>query len=128
MAESIYLFIDANAPLEQIVDHIASITELQFHKYALAGETFQARTPYSIITIFGDHGFENDRDMHFEDYQYTMEICAIRVLRMAANQDQAEQFASRLFEQLKATERYALLLVGDLQQKHQEHRPRSHAV
>jgi hypothetical protein len=128
MAESIFLFIDANAPLEQIVDHIASITALQFHKYAPAGEAFQARTPYSIITIFGDHGFENDRDMHFEDYQYTMEICAIRDLRLATNQDQTEQFAARLFEQLKATDRYALLLVWDLQQKLQEHRPRSRAV
>ena len=129
MAESLYLFIDANAPLEQIVVRIAACMELQFHKCASEGETFyETRTPHSIITIFGAHGCENDRDMHFEDYQYAVEIRPIRDLRMATNQEQTEQFTSRLFEQLKATDCYALLLVWDLQQKLQEHRPCAHTV
>jgi hypothetical protein len=129
MAESWYVFLAASDPLEQIVDHIAAIMRVPFHPCTPAdARCYEARTPYAHITIFGDHGFENDRDMPFEDYPYAIEIRAIRDRHLATNVEQAAQWATRLFEQLKATDRYSLLLVWDVQQKLQEHHPSSRAV
>jgi hypothetical protein len=129
MAESWYIFLAASDPLEQIVDQIAAVTRVPFHPCTAAdAHCYEARTLYARVTIFGDHGFENDRDMPFEDYPYAIEIRATRDRHLATNVEQTAQWATRLFEQLKATERYNLLLVWDVQQKLQEHHPRSRAV
>jgi len=129
MAESWYIFLAASDPLEQIVDQIAAVTRVPFHPCTAAdAHCYEARTPSARVTIFGDHGFENDRDMPFADYPYAIEIRAIRDRHLATNVEQTAQWATRLFEQLKATERYHLLLVWDVQQKLQEHHPRSRAV
>lgn len=129
MAESWYVFLAASDPLEQIVDHITALMRVAFHPCAPAdARCYEARTSYARITIFGDHGFENDRDMPFEDYPYAIEIRAIRDRHIATNVEQTEQWARHLFEQLKGTDRYSLLLVWDVQQKLQEHRPSSRAV
>jgi len=129
MAESWYVFLAASDPLEQIVDHIAAVMRVPFHPCTPAdAHCYEARTPSTHITIFGDHGFENDRDMPFEDYPYAIEIRALRDRHLATNVKQTEQWATRLFEQLKAMDRYSLLLVWDVQQKLQEHHPSSRAV
>jgi hypothetical protein len=66
----------------------------------------------------GTHEFENDRDMLFENYPYL--ITVRKIGRDATFQADA---ARRIFDALKTTSRYRLLLVSDLQRKLDEHDP-----
>jgi hypothetical protein len=66
----------------------------------------------------GTHDFDNDRDMLFEQYPYVMTVR--KVGRDPTFQAVA---AGRLFDALKATGRYRLLLVSDLQTKLDEFDP-----
>jgi hypothetical protein len=66
----------------------------------------------------GTHDFDNDRDMLFEEYPYV-----ITVRKIGHDADFQTAAARRVFDALKATGRYRLLLVSDLQSKLDEFGP-----
>jgi hypothetical protein len=66
----------------------------------------------------------NDRDMNFEDYQYYIGIQAIG-WRYPEEHDRILNESSRsIFEKLKATGRYPLMMTYDVQRKLDEFQPK----
>jgi hypothetical protein len=65
---------------------------------------FRLRVDSCTITI-GTHSLENDRDLNFEDYPFQIEV------------EGSEAEARRIFELLRSTLKYSLLLVRDVQEK-----------
>lgn len=78
----------------------------------------------STITLtVGKHDFENDRDINFEEYHYNLSIRALNISNELERQKWRNDFASYVFQNLKATERYRLMLVDDRQVKLEDFAP-----
>ncbi len=71
----------------------------------------------------GYHPFENDGDLHFEEYLYCIEIGIFDVYDWQERQQMLIEFARNLFDKLKASQKYHLLLVDNLQIKLDEFIP-----
>ena len=59
----------------------------------------------------------NDRDMNFEDYNHFIVVGAFNVEKTAERTEIAAKFARLIFDTLKATSRYELMLVEGVQKK-----------
>jgi hypothetical protein len=78
----------------------------------------------STITLtIGKHDFENDRDIKFEEYPYNLSIRALNISTEFDRKKWCNDFASYVFQKLKSTERYRLMLVDDLQVQLEEFVP-----
>jgi hypothetical protein len=71
------------------------------------------------------HQLEDDRDMSFERYQYEIEVQAYRVAD--DYESVQEQYARSIYEKLRETKKYPLMLVFDVQRKLAEYDPASEA-
>ena len=81
------------------------------------------RRPLGVVCLWDEHELENDRGLNFEDYRYAMNVRPYRTTDWARDQRAAYELTTRLFERLKATGRYRLLLVEELQKRVQEFDP-----
>jgi hypothetical protein len=72
----------------------------------------------SVDIRLGYHSLDNDRDMFFERYRYQIDIHSLQEDKVVQ-----EQFGRSAFQKLKWTQKYALLLVYDLQVKLDEYDP-----
>jgi hypothetical protein len=80
---------------------------------------------HEYITLLKTGGdFVNDRDMNFEDYQYYVGVQAIG-WKYPEEHDRILNESSRsVFEKLKATGRYPLMMTYDVQRKLDEFYPK----
>ncbi|HMN29523.1 MAG TPA: hypothetical protein PKE45_15340, partial [Caldilineaceae bacterium] len=70
----------------------------------------------------GVHEFENDEDLNFEAYLYEIELWVFNVYA-AKEREQHLADGAAVYQALRATEKYPLLLVDDLQVKLAEYSP-----
>lgn len=85
---------------------------------------YEYRNEQVWIGVTSTWGFENDQDLNLADYHYYLSIGIVR--RLGDPQQfmrERDQFARWMFEQLKATDQYALLMVFDMQHKLDEFDP-----
>jgi hypothetical protein len=118
MSEGKQIFIKSNSSLEELAQELEKVIGVEFKfilddmddrnfdRYQWSGEGIYAY----LSTTFG---FENDVSLNFEDYQYYIGI------RGPAK----EEYARMVFEKLKSTEQYSLMLVHDVQIKLDEYEP-----
>jgi hypothetical protein len=77
---------------------------------------------YITLSTTGE-GFENDKNMNFGDYQYYVNVQAIG-WKYPEEHDRILNESSRsIFEELKATGRYPLMMTYDVQRKLDEFYP-----
>jgi len=123
MSWSVDVFVNSPAPLGAFVREIEPLLGIKLQRLSASGETwYEFRDPSIALTV-GDHELENDRDMNFEDYRYQISVRAINVWDWEKHQKRCRDFARAVFEKLKATGRYRLLLVEDIQKKLDEFHP-----
>jgi hypothetical protein len=79
---------------------------------------------YKCITLLKAIDYVNDRGMNFEDYQYYIGVEAIG-WKYPEDRDRILNESSRsIFEKLKATGRYPLMMTYDVQRKLDEFYPK----
>jgi hypothetical protein len=126
MSWSVDLFVDAKVPLQQFVREVELICGVQFMKFRSDDrERYEYRDPRGVVCLWDDHGLENDRGINFEDYRYEMNVRPYRTTHWEKDQRAGYELASRLFEQLKSTSRYRLMLVEELQNRLQVFDPQA---
>jgi hypothetical protein len=92
------------------------------------GNIFYEFRHNQVKALLTEHSYENDGDVRFEDYRYEISITAIKQLASETDQRQwRNDFAHRVFELLKGTQDYSLMLVDDLQLKIEEFHPQARA-
>ncbi len=118
MSEGKQIFIKSNSSLEELAQELEKVIGVEFEfilddmddknydRYQWSGEGIYALLKSAF-------GFENDVSLNFEDYQYYIGI------RGPAK----EEYARMVFEKLKSTEQYSLMLVHDVQIKLDEYEP-----
>ncbi len=117
MSESRDIFIDSPTGIVNLGKEIESLLDIQLHLISDRYETwYEYRNPRISLTL-GEHDFENDRDINFEQYRYHLSVRALNLDTEAERKKWRDDFASFVFQKLKATQKYRLMLVEDLQVK-----------
>lgn len=123
MSESRDIFIDSQTGMANLAKEIESLLDIQFQLISDRYETwYEYRNPRISLTL-GEHDFENDRDMNFEQYRYHLSVIALNLDTEAVRKKWRDDLASFVFQKLKATQKYRLMLVEDLQVKLEEFCP-----
>ncbi len=123
MSRSIDIFADAKAPLGIFMREIETVLGFKLQRVDEGGETwYEFRNPRIVLTV-GEHDFETDRDMNFADYRYNLSVRALNINTEKERKQWREEFARAVFEKLKATRRYPLMMVENLGVKLDEFRP-----
>ena len=96
------------------------------HQYCSdAAERYEYRDALGVVCLWDDHELENDHGINFEDYRYELNVRPYRTTDWERDQRAGYELAARLFEQLKATGRYRLMLVEELQKRLQVFDPQA---
>lgn len=131
MAESQDIFIGYNSSLENLAQELTTLLNVKF-KYVPDNEDHRFDY-YTLLTksldvkLMTALDFENDRDMNFGNYQYYVSARALRVAATLQDDqrlvEERNRFACFAFDALKATGRFPLMLVHDMQTKIEEFSP-----
>ncbi|HBK96192.1 MAG TPA: hypothetical protein DD001_02110 [Microcoleaceae bacterium UBA10368] len=123
MSRTLDIFLDFPQGLEHLIKELELILALKFELISDVTDNWY-EFHNSIITLtVGKHDFENDKDINFEEYPYNLSIRALNISNEIDRKKWRDDFASYVFQKLKATERYRLMLVDDLQVKLEEFAP-----
>jgi hypothetical protein len=123
MAESINVFVASDLPLEAFVKEVASVLELQFRSVADQHDAwYETRTRQGKLTI-GTHELENDRDLKFDDFKFEIDFWVNRELDENSAEQVRQTSGRKIFDALKQTNKFSLMLVDDVQCKLDEFHP-----
>jgi len=123
MSRTLDIFLDFPQEIEHLVTELEFILALKLDLFSDGTDNWYEFRNSTITLTLGKHDFENDRDIKFEEYPYNLSIRALNISNEFDRQKWCDDFASYVFQKLKATESYRLMLVDDLQVKLEEFAP-----
>ena len=123
MSRTLDIFVDFPQEIEHLIKELEFIRALNLELISDGTDNWYEFRNSTITITVGKHDFENDRDIKFEEYPYNLSIRALNISHELERQKWRDEFASYVFQKLKATERYRLMLVDDLQVKLEEFAP-----
>ena len=123
MSRSVDIFVKADAPLEDFVRRAEAILGFDLRRIEEDPEPYYEFRDDRVVLTAGTHDLENDRDMSFEDFPYHLSIRALNLGTEEQRRTRREAFARTVFDKLKATGAYELMLVDDVQTKLEEFSP-----
>src|SRR5690242_16164275 len=113
MSDSVDIFIGYPSSLKDLAQELEPLLEMRLTFVPAKDETYsdlyQGYTEEIAIDVVDADGFVNDKDLHFENYQYLVGISSIGFADWQEKAEVRDAFAQGLFEKLKATRRYPLL-------------------
>lgn len=116
MATSIDILVETNQSLEDLVKELEHLLQLSFTEHA-DDEGIEIRYEYADkqreIIVTEQTYLMNDRTLLFEDYRYIISVDARGYQNYEENWQQQRALSRHIFEQLKATDRYRLLMVDN---------------
>jgi hypothetical protein len=135
MYETAEVFVDSQAPIEDFVKELEPLLEIKFKRQAMDYSENELRQsmdktyyyckvmteiwyefsdPHVALTV-AEHDLRNDRDMKFEDYRYCIAVRGFN--SWEERKKWREEFAHVVFQKLKATQRYRLLMTDNIQMR-----------
>lgn len=120
MSKTTDIFVDSEKSLDSLVKDVESLLNVSFKFVGDNEESWYEFSNSQISMTLGNHEFESDIDLNFEDYPYWINIRSLNFQTEAEHHKQRDDFANFLYEKLKATRQYSLMLVEDLQVKLEE--------
>jgi hypothetical protein len=120
--------VDTDETLEGFAQQISSLLslplEFQRDQY---DEWFAGVNPNFHLDL-GGHDYDNDHDMLFENYRYDITIRPSNIVTDEDWQNAIEFIKTNVYEKLKATGRYSLMLTEQLGRKLDEYQPATPAA
>ena len=123
MSRTLDIFVDFPQGIEHLIKELEFILALKFELISDGTDNWYEFRNSTITLTVGKHDFENDRDINFEEYPYNLSIRGLNISNELERKKWRDDFASYVLHKLKATERYHLMLVDDLQVKLEEFAP-----
>jgi hypothetical protein len=125
---SVDIFAESEVSLEDFVQDIEKLLGIKLQRISEGEEIFyEFRDPHVVFTV-GTHDLANDRDMNFEDYRYHLSARALNISTEEERKKWRDEFARVIFQKLKTTQNYHLILVEDTQVKVAEFHPEADIV
>lgn len=123
MSRTLDIFVDFPHKIEHLIKELELILALKLELFSDGTDNWYEFRNSTITLTIGKHDFENDRDIKFEEYPYNLSIRSRNISTEFDRQKWCDDFASYVFQKLKSTERYRLMLVDDLQVQLEEFVP-----
>lgn len=123
MSRSVNIFIDTDLSLGKIVSHIEMLIGVKLDQYDDDGDLYFEYKDSPMYLTFGAHDFLNDRDMNFEDYVFMLDVRAIGIHNAEERISQQKIMGQEIYNKLKGTSNFKLMLVDDVQKKIEEFNP-----
>jgi hypothetical protein len=123
MARAIDVFIVSKASLKDIVKELETLLKLTPQQFSDDYEIWYEFQDEHTLYLVGDHEYVNDRNIKFEDYQYDIEMITLNIRDVEERTKHLEDTAYRIFNLLKQTKKYPIMLVDNLQIKLNEFHP-----
>ncbi|CAC5340977.1 MULTISPECIES: hypothetical protein [Planktothrix] len=123
MSRTLDIFVDFPQEIEYLIKELELILALKFELVSDGIDNWYEFRNSTITLTIGKHDFENDHDIKFEEYPYNLSIRSRNISNEFERKKWCDDFASYVFQKLKSTERYRLMLVDDLQVQLEEFVP-----
>ena len=123
MSRSIKIFIDSSLPLERLAEDLKLVLHLDFQQRQDRDETYFEAVGAPAYMTFGTHDFENDGDLHFQNYRFDLSIEAPYPPEGEESPTSEEVLSRRIYDVLRASGRYRIMLVDNLQSKIEQFSP-----
>ncbi len=123
MSRSLDIFIGTNLTLDQVASRISEIMDARFERRSVKGEVQYECEGSALPIMLGEHDLIDNGDLHFTDFQFVLGIWAIGLIKGKERIKTQERLGSEIFELLKATGEFRLLMVDDTQVKLAEFNP-----
>lgn len=117
MSRGMDVFIASEDTLEDLVKNLELLLKLSARRFSEDGEIWYELQDDQTLFSVGTHEYINNKGINFEDYQYDVEVSAINIKDVRERMKHLEDAAYFIFNQLKNTHKYSILLVDDLQSK-----------
>jgi hypothetical protein len=128
MAKYIHIMVNTDENLEEFAQQVSSLLGLSLEfRHDQYDEWFTGVSPNFHIDL-GVHDYDNDHDMLFENYRYDVTIRPSKIVTSEDWQNAIEFVKANVYEKLKATGRYSLMLTEQLGKKLDEYEPTTPAV
>ena len=129
MSWSLGILVDVDESLEEFAKHVEDELAIRLERKSDAHSVWYDYDDPRIYLVVYEHELENDRDLRFEDYRYEIALWPERGENPERVQEQwRTELGPAMFEKLKATGRYDLMLVEEVQRKLAEYHPALEAV
>lgn len=117
MSRSTDIFIAADTTLTTAVSEFETILGLELHKVSNEEETWYEYKSPAILLQLSEHHFEADQGLNFPEYRHHISIYpGTRDQRTEEDWHKWRKAqANPVFEKLKSTGKYKLMMVDDLQ-------------
>ena len=130
MSWTMHILVDVEQPLDQFTRDLESILGIALRRKSDEHDTWYELDDDDFLLTVGEHAYENDGDLRFEDYKYDI---TLQPHRRPNYQAVIERWRSatghEFFDKLKAPERYSLLMTENLDGKVAEyHAPRDQPI
>ncbi|HEX8220785.1 MAG TPA: hypothetical protein VF914_16460 [Chloroflexia bacterium] len=125
MSRSTDIFIDADMTLSALASELGTILGLKLYRMSNEHETWYEYKVPAFLLQLGEHAFGADQGLNFQEYRYHISIYPV-VLEQRTEEDWLnwrETQATSVFEKLKSTGKYKLMMVDDLQVLLAQHDP-----
>jgi hypothetical protein len=86
---------------------------------------YESLYEYTRIVVIEQDYLTNDRELHFEDYRYKIGVSTRGYESWQEDERRRREISRRIFEHLKATDHYRLLMVENVQSFVDEYTPES---
>lgn len=125
MTRSIDIFVKDDRPVRELAEELESLLKITLSAIEGIQETYYQFNNQKVEMTLGEHSFDNDKEMNFENYSYHI---SVRALNIGTGEDRMKwcnEFAGFVFKQLKINQKNQLMLVDDLQVKLEEFYPQN---
>ncbi|HLP87532.1 MAG TPA: hypothetical protein VK184_02860 [Nostocaceae cyanobacterium] len=117
MSRSLDIFVESKTEIETFVEQIEFLLGIKLKLIHDENESWYEYQNSTINLTLGTHEFENDKNMNFEDYDYYISIRSLNIETEEKREKWRNDFAQNIFNKLKETQKYQIMLVDDLQKK-----------
>jgi|SRR5215831_12263572 len=123
MSWSVNVFVGPLVPLDEIAAELKSMLGIELTRICKNGEeTYELAAP-SYVLILGRHDLIDNKGIQFEQHPIQIALWATNIPDWETSRKECLRIASSIFEGLKSTRRYRLLLVRNVQELLQEYSP-----
>jgi len=115
MADSTYVFVNTSQQLEAFIEDLARLIELSFERKEKARDIWYDFDSEQMSIWVYKHEYESDEDLPLAEYPIAIDIRAKFVQAGIGKRVWQDEQARNIFNKLKATKKYPLLLCWGLQ-------------
>ncbi|MBA2285345.1 MAG: hypothetical protein H0W02_07690 [Ktedonobacteraceae bacterium] len=123
MAREMDIFVNTEESLEEFTNVLESLVGISAQRCSTNDEIWYELQDERTSLSVGTHEYINNQGMNFEAYRYDIEVREINIREAEERVQWLHDTAFMIFNRLKDTRRYPLLLADDLQKKVEEYQP-----